>query len=106
MASYDCTQPVETGMPVHPGDDPVAVTETGTVPADGSRVHRMVAVDARGNVPLRARASGARGTTLDEFDVSAFAFDARVVDFSDGDGSPVRAVAWTDGSGPPPQDAR
>ena len=42
MASYDCTQPVETGMPVYPGDDPVAVTETGTVPADGSRLHRMV----------------------------------------------------------------
>jgi len=80
MAIYDCTQPFEVGMPVFPGDDPVQVEQVSTVPEDGTRVHRISSFTHAGTHVDAPAHFVADGPTIDEFDVSAFRFDARVVD--------------------------
>ncbi len=83
MPAYDCTHHLETGMPVYPGDAPVAVVETDTVPADGSRLSRIECSSHVGTHVDAPAHKVADGPTLDGFDVNDFVFDTRVVDCSD-----------------------
>jgi kynurenine formamidase len=79
MPTVDCSQPLADGMPVYPGDDPVRVTREKRLDADGSRTRRLD-VNTHVGTHVDAPAHKAEGPTLDAFDVSAFRFDARVVD--------------------------
>jgi kynurenine formamidase len=80
MHSYDCAHPLETGMPVYPGDAPVAIVQTGTVPADGAALRRLECSSHVGTHVDAPAHMVADGETLDSFDVDAFRFDARLVD--------------------------
>jgi kynurenine formamidase len=80
MPTYDCSQPVESGMPVYPGDDPVRVEENCTVPEDGSNIREIRCTTHTGTHVDAPSHKVADGPTLSEFDVSSFAFEARVVD--------------------------
>ncbi|MEZ3117322.1 cyclase family protein [Halobaculum sp. MBLA0147] len=80
---WDLTHPIESGMQTFPGDPPVAVTSAATVDEDGYAVrtvelgsHTGTHVDAPAHVV-------ADGRTLDEYEPSAFVFDAAVVDCRD-----------------------
>ena len=80
MATYDCSQPIESGMPVYPGDDPVAAEQFCTVPEDGSCLRDLSLTTHTGthvDAPSHKIADGRR---LDEFDISAFSVEARVLD--------------------------
>ncbi|MFT4923783.1 MAG: kynurenine formamidase [Haloarculaceae archaeon] len=80
MPTYDCSHAIQPGMSVYPGDDPVRVEETATIQADGARVHDLGMTTHTGthiDAPAHAVADG---PTLDDFDVEAFRFEARVVD--------------------------
>lgn len=80
MTAYDCSQPIESGMPVYPGDDPVAVERFCTVPDDGSCIRDLSLTTHTGTHIDAPSHKVADGPSLDSFDVSAFSFDARVVD--------------------------
>jgi kynurenine formamidase len=80
MPTYDCSQPLQSGMPVYPGDDPVEVEAFCTVPEDGSRIHDIACTTHTGTHVDAPSHKVADGPTLDEFAVSDFAFEARVVD--------------------------
>lgn len=84
MRTVDCSQPVESGMPVYPGDDPVAVEISSTVPEDGSCMRELAFsshVGTHVDVPAHKVASG---PTLSDFDVANFRFSARLVDCTPG----------------------
>jgi kynurenine formamidase len=80
MPTYDCAQPLETGMPVYPGDAPVAIVQTGTVAADGAARRRLECSSHVGTHVDAPAHMVADGQTLDAFNVDAFRFDARLVD--------------------------
>lgn len=80
MPTYDCSHPLETGMPVYPGDAPVAVVQTDTVAADGAALRRLECSSHVGTHVDAPAHMVADGSTLDEFPVDAFTFHARVVD--------------------------
>lgn len=80
MTYQDLSHPVETEMPVFPGDPPVSVEPHATLPGDGYRVsvvecgsHTGTHVDA----PSHTEADGA---DVDAIDVDRFALDAVLVD--------------------------
>lgn len=80
MDHVDLSQPLETGMPVYPGSDPVRIDQENTVPAGGSRVSSLdfeTHVGTHVDAPSHMLADGA---TLSDLPLSAFVFDARVVD--------------------------
>ncbi|MEF8775060.1 MAG: cyclase family protein [Haloarculaceae archaeon] len=80
MRLVDCSQPLESGMPVYPGDDAVSISELATLPEDASRISSL---DLSSHVGTHVDAPAHKvpgGRTLDEFPVSAFAFAARLVD--------------------------
>jgi kynurenine formamidase len=80
MTRYDCSQPIESGMPVYPGSDPVTVTAASTVADDGARV---TALSLESHVGTHVDAPSHMlpdGRHLDDFSLDAFVFDARVVD--------------------------
>ena len=80
MERMDLSQPIESGMPVYPGSDPVRIDQENTIPSGGSRVSSL---DFETHVGTHVDAPShmlAEGRTLSDFDLSAFAFDARVVD--------------------------
>lgn len=83
MDSFDCSHPLETGMPVFPGDDPVQVTRIESVPEDGAARRRLVCSSHVGthiDAPAHKLVDGA---TLDDFDVGDFVWRARRVDCTD-----------------------
>lgn len=80
MTLLDLTRPIEDGMQTYPGDPAVSVTPASKMADDGARVsalslgsHAGTHVDA----PAHTQPDGA---TLGAFDLSAFRFDARLVD--------------------------
>lgn len=80
MARFDLSQPVRESMPVYPGSRPVSVASVATVDDDGARVTELD-IDTHVGTHIDAPAHTlADGKTLDEFPLSAFSFDARVVD--------------------------
>jgi len=80
VPTIDCSHPLESGMPVYPGDDPVAITETATVPTDGSALRRLECSSHVGTHVDAPAHKVADGPTLDDFDVGDFVFEARLVD--------------------------
>lgn len=80
---HDLTQPVTAGMPVYPGDPPVSIEPHATMAADGYR-SSTVSLGTHAGTHVDAPAhTEPDGRTLDEFDVSAFRFDAAVIDCTD-----------------------
>lgn len=80
MTLVDLTHPIEDGMQTYPGDPSVSIAPAATMADDGARVsalslgsHAGTHVDA----PAHTEPDGA---TLGAFDVSAFRFEARLVD--------------------------
>ncbi|MFC7098657.1 cyclase family protein [Halobaculum marinum] len=86
MDPVDLTRRIEPGMPVYPGDPGVGADASATMDVDGYRVTHLsftTHVGTHIDAPSHMEPDGA---TLDEFDVGAFRFDARLVDLT-GDGS-------------------
>lgn len=80
MALVDLSHPLESGMPVYPGSDPVRIERENSIPTGGSRV---TAIDFETHVGTHVDAPShviPDGRTLSDFDLSAFEFDARLVD--------------------------
>jgi len=80
MTTYDCSQPLESGMPVYPGDDPVTVREDRTVAEDGSHLQALELTTHVGTHVDAPAHKIPEGPTLSAFEVSTFAFSARVLD--------------------------
>ncbi|MHB9287606.1 cyclase family protein [Halobacteriales archaeon Cl-PHB] len=80
MKTVDCSQPVESGMPVYPGDDPVSVEVSATVPEDGSCMRKLSVSSHVGTHVDAPSHKVADGPTLSDFDVTDFRFNARLVD--------------------------
>lgn len=79
MAIYDCSQPLETGLPVYPGGDPARVEQRSTID-DGARVTDLD-IGTHDGTHLDAPSHMLRdGDTLDTFDLETFAFQTRRVD--------------------------
>jgi kynurenine formamidase len=87
----DLSHDLTSGQP-YPGDPPASVTPHATMAEDGYRVAALACSTHSGthvDAPSHLRENGA---SLGDFDVSAFNFDARVVDCTDvGDREPIRA---------------
>jgi len=80
MPTYDCSQRLESEMPVYPGDDPVAVEQFCTVPEDGSCIRDLSLTTHTGTHVDAPSHEVADGATLSDFDVTDFSFRARVID--------------------------
>lgn len=83
MTLYDCSHRIESGMDVYPGDPDVAVTPHATAEDDGYRVSRVAFGSHAGTHVDAPSHTEPEGRSLDEFDVDAFRFDARLVDVRD-----------------------
>ncbi len=80
MPTYDCTQPMESGMPVYPGDEPAELHAFCTVPEDGTCMRELSLTSHTGTHIDAPSHKVADGATLDDFDVTAFSVETRVVD--------------------------
>lgn len=83
MPFRDLSHPIETGMPVYPGDPTVTVERTASLAEDGYRVssvrcgsHAGTHVDAPSHLIEDGR-------TIDDVPVDRFVFDAHVVHVAD-----------------------
>lgn len=92
MTLRDLTHPIESGMPVYPGGDPVSV-EPGFTYEDGGIRTTEFALDSHNGTHIDAPSHMARdGRDLADFDVEDFRFDAQLVDCTDlGDREPIHA---------------
>lgn len=80
MPSYDLSHAIADGMPVYPGDPPVAIDRLATIEADGYR-QTALGIDTHTGTHIDAPAHMiADGRRLDEFPVETFRFAARRVD--------------------------
>jgi kynurenine formamidase len=80
MPDRDLSHPVETGMPVYPGDPPVSVQPHATMDGDG---YRVSAIDCGSHTGTHVDAPGhteADGRTVDTIPVERFALDGTIVD--------------------------
>lgn len=83
MSHYDCSHRIEPEMSVYPGSRPVTVETATTVDSDGSRVTEF-ALDTHVGTHIDSPAHTLEdGKALDDFSLSAFSFDARIVDCTD-----------------------
>jgi len=83
MSTYDLTQPVESGMPVYPGDPPVSIEPHATMAEDGYRSSSLTLGTHAGTHVDAPAHTEPDGKPLDAFDVAAFRFDAAVIDCTD-----------------------
>ncbi len=83
MTTVDCSHPLESGMPVYPGDEPVEIEETATVSTDGSCIRRLDLSSHTGTHVDAPAHKVADGRTLDTFDPADFRMDAYRVDCTD-----------------------
>ncbi len=83
MSLHDLTHPIESGMPVYPGDPEVGVDAADTFAADGCRVSRLACGSHAGTHVDAPSHTEANGATLAAYPVSAFVRDAVVVDCTD-----------------------
>ncbi|WP_135363577.1 cyclase family protein [Halosimplex halophilum] len=79
MSPLDLTHPLATGMPVYPGTEPVRVEPDATRDADGYRTTRLD-LDSHAGTHVDAPAHLTDGSSLDEFPVERFRFDAAAAD--------------------------
>jgi kynurenine formamidase len=80
---YDLTHPIESGMPVYPGDPEVSVEAADTFAADGCRVSELACGSHAGTHVDAPSHTERDGRSLDDYPVSAFVRDAVVVDCTD-----------------------
>ncbi|MDS0261523.1 cyclase family protein [Haloarcula sp. S1CR25-12] len=80
MPIADLTRPIDSGMPVFPGDPPVSVDAHATMAADGYRVSALSCGSHTGTHVDAPSHTEADGRTLDEFPVSRFVREAVRVD--------------------------
>ncbi|WP_275264650.1 cyclase family protein [Halobellus captivus] len=93
----DLTRPIESGMPVYPGDPPVIVEPHATHGDDGYRVSRLGLGSHTGtHVDAPAHVDPA-GATLDSFGPGDLRFTARVVDCRDVGAGEAIAPSVVDG---------
>ena len=83
MPLRDLSQPIETGMPVYPGDPEVEVAPHAAFGSDGHRVSRLGLGSHAGTHVDAPSHTEPAGRTLDEFEIEDFRFDARRVDLRD-----------------------
>lgn len=76
----DLSRPIETGMPVYPGDLAVTLAPDATHEADGYATSELRTGTHAGTHVDAPRHTLSEGATVDEVDPSRFAFDARLVD--------------------------
>lgn len=79
----DLTHPIESGISTYPGDPEVTIEAADTYEADGCRVRRLTCGSHSGTHVDAPSHTAVNGATLDEYPVSAFVRDARVVDCRD-----------------------
>lgn len=80
MAMYDLSHPIETGMPVYPGDPSVSVEAHATHGDEGVRVSSVAMGSHTGtHIDAPSHTETGRGD-LDAFDVETFAFEAWLID--------------------------
>jgi len=77
---YDCTQPIESGMPVYPGDPEVSVAPAATHESAGYRVSELRVSTHTGTHVDAPSHTEPDGESLGAYSVERFRFDARVVD--------------------------
>lgn len=80
MPCTDLTHPVEDGMQTYPGDPPVSLTAAATMANDGARVTGLSLGSHAGTHVDAPAHTEPDGRTLGTFDLSAFVFEARLVD--------------------------
>ena len=80
MPFADLTRPVESGMPVFPGDPPVSVVAHATMDAEGYRVSALACGSHTGTHVDAPSHTEPDGRPLDSFPVSRFVRDAVRVD--------------------------
>jgi len=83
MDRYDLSQPLESGMPVYPGDPQASVEQVSEITATSARVRELTFGSHTGTHIDAPSHTVPDGNTLDEFDLSAFVFDTRLVDCRD-----------------------
>ncbi len=102
MTRYDCTHPIESGMPVYPGDPAVSVEPAATQERDGYRVSELRLGTHAGTHVDAPSHTEPDGKTLGAYPVERFRFDARVVDvrgYGAREAIPPSAVPETDADG-------
>jgi len=80
MALFDCSQPIETGMPTYPGDPDVSLAAHATHEEHGHRVTSVSMGSHTGTHIDAPSHTEPDGETLDAYPIDRFRFDARVVD--------------------------
>ena len=90
MRVVDLTAELYTGLPVYPGDPPVAIAPAATVAADGYAVARLALSDQAGTHVETQAHFLAGGRTLDDQPLERFVGRASVVDV------PCRALGTAD----------
>lgn len=80
MPRADLTHPVEDGMQTYPGDPPVSLTAAATMADDGASVTGLSLGSHAGTHVDAPAHTEPDGRTLGTFDLSAFVFEARLVD--------------------------
>ncbi|WP_236044487.1 cyclase family protein [Haloarcula salinisoli] len=83
MPAADLSHPVESGMPVYPGDPAVTVDPHATMVADGYRVSALSCGSHTGTHIDAPSHTEPDGRAIDEFPVSRFVRDAVRVDLRD-----------------------
>ena len=76
----DLSRPIETGMPVYPGDPEVTLTPDASHGTDGYATSELRTGTHAGTHVDAPRHTLSEGATVDEFAPGRFAFDARLVD--------------------------
>ncbi|VTT88062.1 hypothetical protein DM2_1396 [Halorubrum sp. DM2] len=76
----DLSRPIETGMPTYPGDPDVTLAPDATHEADGYATSELRTGTHAGTHVDAPRHTLSDGQAIDEREVGAFAFDARLVD--------------------------
>jgi len=79
MAVLDLSHPLETGMPVYPGTEPVSVERRATRESDGYRTTRLD-LDSHAGTHVDAPAHLVDGHSLHEIPLDRFTFAATAVD--------------------------
>ncbi|WP_262179598.1 cyclase family protein [Haloarcula laminariae] len=91
MPVADLSHPIESGMPVYPGDPAVTIDSHATMAADGYRVSALSCGSHTGTHVDAPSHTEPDGATLDELPVSRFVRDAVRVDLRDrGAREPIR----------------
>ncbi|SFR96697.1 Kynurenine formamidase [Halomicrobium zhouii] len=80
MHTRDLSHPIESDMPVFPGDPGVSVEPHATVDADGYRVSAVELGSHTGTHVDAPSHTEADGRAIDDLDVDRFAFDAVLAD--------------------------